>query len=99
MSLFGESPPENNAPVFSNKEDMKFIYADRGDYGFSYSAEEKPKSINLVKPEEIAKAVEKCFAETNRKNHILNLNHGLLERTPFESVQHFVNVAKELGKI
>ena len=49
--------------------------------------------------EEIAKAVEKCFAETNRKNHILNLNHGLLERTPFESVQHFVNVAKELGKI
>ena len=49
--------------------------------------------------EEITKAVEKCFAETNRKNHILNLNHGLLERTPFESVQHFVNVAKELGKI
>ena len=49
--------------------------------------------------EEISKAVEKCFAETNRKNHILNLNHGLLERTPFESVQHFVNVAKELGKI
>ena len=57
VSLFGESPPENNAPVFSNKEDMKFIYADRGDYGFSYSAEEKPKSVNLVKPEEIAKAV------------------------------------------
>ena len=49
--------------------------------------------------EEISIAVEKCFAETNRKNHILNLNHGLLERTPFESVQHFVNVAKELGKI
>ena len=49
--------------------------------------------------EEITKAVEKCFAETNRKHHILNLNHGLLERTPFESVQHFVNVAKELGKI
>ncbi len=49
--------------------------------------------------EDITKAVEKCFAETNRKNHILNLNHGLLERTPFENVQHFVNVAKKLGEI
>tara|TARA_B100000579_G_scaffold21253_1_gene14954 strand:+ start:1194 stop:2159 length:966 start_codon:yes stop_codon:yes gene_type:complete len=49
--------------------------------------------------EEITKAVVKCFAETKRKNHILNLNHGLLERTPFENVQHFINVAKELGVI
>ena len=49
--------------------------------------------------EDISEAVGKCFAETNRKNHILNLNHGLLERTPFENVQHFVNVAKDLGKI
>ena len=49
--------------------------------------------------EDISKAVGKCFAETNRKNHILNLNHGLLERTPFENVQHFVNIAKDLGGI
>ena len=49
--------------------------------------------------EDITKAVVKCFAETSRKNHILNLNHGLLERTPFENVQHFVNVAKDLGGI
>ena len=49
--------------------------------------------------EDISKAVTKCFAETRRKNHILNLNHGLLERTPFENVQHFVNVAKDLGGI
>ena len=49
--------------------------------------------------EEITKAVRECFAETSRKNHILNLNHGLLERTPFENVQHFVNVAKDLGEI
>ncbi len=49
--------------------------------------------------EDISKAVSKCFAETSRKNHILNLNHGLLERTPFENVQHFVNVAKDLGGI
>ena len=49
--------------------------------------------------EDISKAVSKCFAETSRKNHILNLNHGLLARTPFENVQHFVNVAKDLGGI
>ena len=49
--------------------------------------------------EEITKAVEKCLAGTSRKNHILNLNHGLLERTPFENVQHFVDVSKDLGGI
>ena len=49
--------------------------------------------------EEITIAVEKCFAENKRINHILNLNHGLLQRTPFENVQHFVNVAKKLGGI
>ena len=49
--------------------------------------------------EEITKAVANCFAETKRKNHILNLNHGLLERTPFENVQHFVDVAKDMGGI
>ncbi|MDP6320655.1 MAG: uroporphyrinogen decarboxylase family protein, partial [SAR324 cluster bacterium] len=49
--------------------------------------------------EEITYAVQKCFEQSGRKNHILNLNHGLLERTPFENVQHFVNVAKDLGGI
>ena len=48
---------------------------------------------------EITLAVRKCFEQSGRKNHILNLNHGLLERTPFENVQHFVDVAKELGRI
>jgi uroporphyrinogen decarboxylase len=48
---------------------------------------------------EITQAVRNCFEQSGRKNHILNLNHGLLERTPFENVQHFVDVAKEFGKI
>ena len=48
---------------------------------------------------EITQAVRKCFEQSGRKNHILNLNHGLLERTPYENVQHFVDVAKELGKV
>ena len=49
--------------------------------------------------EEITEAVRKCLEQGERKNHILNLNHGLLERTPFENVQHFVNVAKEFGRV
>jgi len=48
---------------------------------------------------EITQAIGKCFEQSGRKNHILNLNHGLLERTPFENVQHFVNAAKELGRV
>jgi uroporphyrinogen decarboxylase len=49
--------------------------------------------------EDITQAIQKCFEQTGRKNHILNLNHGLLERTPFENVQHFVNAAKEFGRV
>ena len=48
---------------------------------------------------DITQAIQKCFEQSGRKNHILNLNHGLLERTPFENVQHFVNVAKEFGRV
>jgi len=48
---------------------------------------------------EIIEAVQKCFEKSGRKNHILNLNHGLLERTPFENVQHFVKVAQEFGRV
>ena len=49
--------------------------------------------------EDITQAIRKCFEQSGRKNHILNLNHGLLERTPFENVQHFVKVAKEFGRV
>ena len=49
--------------------------------------------------EDITEAVRKCFVQSKRKNHILNLNHGLLERTPFENVQHFIDAAKELGRV
>ncbi len=48
---------------------------------------------------DITEAVKNCFAESNKERHILNLNHGLLADTPFENVQHFVQVAKELGDV
>jgi len=49
--------------------------------------------------EEITQAIIQCFEQSGRKNLILNLSHGLLERTPFENVQHFVDVAKEFGRV
>ena len=47
----------------------------------------------------ITKAVQTCFEQTGKQRLILNLNHGLLADTPFENVQHFVKVAKTLGRI
>ena len=49
--------------------------------------------------QEITKAVKQCFLESEKQNHILNLNHGLLERTPFENIIHFIKVAKKYGMI
>ena len=48
-------------------------------------------------PEAVTEAIKRCLAQTDGRNHILNLNHGLLERTPFAQVKHFVNTAKTLG--
>ena len=47
----------------------------------------------------ITKAIQTCYEQTGKQRLILNLNHGLLAKTPFENVQHFVQVAKTLGKI
>lgn len=49
--------------------------------------------------DDISAAIEKCFAQTQKKRLILNLNHGLLATTPFENVKHFVTAAKALGKV
>ncbi|MGK5090710.1 uroporphyrinogen decarboxylase family protein [Deltaproteobacteria bacterium TL4] len=49
--------------------------------------------------ENITSAIKACYAQTQKRNHIMNLNHGLLSQTPFENVQHFVNEAIALGQI
>jgi len=49
--------------------------------------------------DEVTKAIQECLDVTGKQNHILNLNHGLLAKTPFENVIHFVETAKRLGKI
>ncbi|MBF0237659.1 MAG: uroporphyrinogen decarboxylase [SAR324 cluster bacterium] len=49
--------------------------------------------------EDIDAAIQQCFAQTQKKRHILNLNHGLLPQTPFENVTYFVEQAKKLGVV
>ena len=48
-------------------------------------------------PEMISDAIRTCLEETKGINHILNLSHGLLERTPFENVIHFIQSAQKMG--
>ena len=50
-------------------------------------------------PEQISQAIQRCFDQTQKRRHILNLNHGLLANTPFENVQFFIKEAKRLGQI
>jgi hypothetical protein len=57
VSLFGESPPENNAPVFSEESNYRFLTPSLSAGNFSYSAQESPKSINSITPESIVESV------------------------------------------
>ena len=53
VSLFSDSPPENNGPVFGKRESHKFLLPELKNGRFSYSSEENPKTINSIKPETI----------------------------------------------
>lgn len=48
-------------------------------------------------PDEVAQAVRACLEKMGGKGHILNLNHGLLAKTPFENVKRFIETAKEVA--
>lgn len=43
---------------------------------------------------DIDEAVQACVRAGGGKGHILNLNHGLLQQTPFENVRRFVEAAQ-----
>jgi uroporphyrinogen decarboxylase len=46
-------------------------------------------------PEQVRSAVRECLKKGEQRQHILNLSHGLLERSPFENVLTFVETAQE----
>lgn len=46
-------------------------------------------------PQTIEQAVLECIRQGQHRGHIFNLSHGLLKETPFENVQHLVNLVRE----
>lgn len=55
ISLYSHIYPQHAYPYWSSKEKIKLIEADRKGRKPSYHYQEKPKSINTIKPEEIVK--------------------------------------------
>ncbi len=45
--------------------------------------------------DDVRRAVRNCIDAGESQGHILNLNHGLLQNTPFENVQAFVEQARQ----
>lgn len=57
VSLFSDSSPQNSAPFFGDANNHRFLLSESKTGNFSYSPEEKPKSINSIKPEDIINSV------------------------------------------
>ncbi len=47
--------------------------------------------------DEIDSAVRSCIQAGEHRGHILNLNHGLLQHTPFDNVRRFITTAKAMS--
>lgn len=48
--------------------------------------------------EEIEQATRACIESGECRGHIFNLSHGLLRETPYENIQHMMNVILQWGK-
>ncbi len=57
VSLYSNNNINNVKPYFGNQNDYRLLEPERKNYKPSYSLEENPKTINLIKPESIAKAI------------------------------------------
>ena len=54
-------------------------------------------TVLMGSQEQIRAAVHECIRKGGGRGHLLNLGHGVLQGTPEESIQHFVDAAKELS--
>lgn len=55
VALYSHIYPQHARPYWSSPEKVRIIEADRGGKKPSYNYQEKPKTINTIKPEEIVK--------------------------------------------
>jgi hypothetical protein len=57
VALYSNMHPENSGPYWSDPEDCKLILSPLDGKRPSYAFDENPKTINKIKPEEVAEAV------------------------------------------
>lgn len=70
VSLYSHSPIQNCGPFWSDRSDVILLESDRQGKKHSYATEENPKTINTIRPEEIACSVFELFginAKTRNK--------------------------------
>ncbi len=69
VSVYGSTSVKNHSPFFYKPEVTTFIEAERGGFPPSFAAEESPKMVDTIKPEQIANAGLKLFeASVTRKS-------------------------------
>ena len=61
VALYGPTTEYNHGPYFSSKENRHVLSADLKGNKPSYLPDERPKSINTIKPEDVASAVFKAL--------------------------------------
>ena len=52
-------------------------------------------TVLMGSEQQIHAAVQECIRKGGGRGHLLNLGHGVLQGTPEESIQYFVDAAKQ----
>jgi len=99
VALYSHSPAQNCGPFWSKKEDVVLIESDKQGKKHSFEVEEKPKTINTIAPEKIARSVLKMLGtETEIKIKTIRIgpkwNNEFLEVVP----KSVVSFSKEIPK-
>lgn len=63
VALYGPTTPVNHGPHFGSKDKQILIESHRNGKNPTFAAQESPKTINLIKPEEVANAVLKLLGK------------------------------------
>lgn len=81
VTLYGDVPPENSRPFWSNKEDSIDLIPNNKNGLYSYSSENDKKGIDTIKPEIIAKHVcDLLEIDFDYPFHTLNIGKEYLRR-------------------
>ncbi len=96
ISLYSHIYPQHAYPYWSTKEKVRILEADRKGNKPSYNYQEKPKSINTIKPEDIVKNA--CELLNVPFTNLISTKYiGESYSTPFiEIVPDFYGEAQEL---